>query len=83
MLTFWKVTKLKYKQSNNLQDHLAHAAEKTGLKELKRNLPSLLLTNKISNPESWSAAYKVFYPTALPQTTWAKYFLLHVAITKT
>ena len=52
MVTFWKVTKLKYKQSNNLQDHPAHAAEKTGLKELKRNLPSFLLTNKISNPES-------------------------------
>ena len=81
MLTFWKVTKLKYKQSNNLQDHLPHAAEKSVIFEwTEAKLASFpLITNKISNPESWSASYKVFYPTALPKTTSAK----HVAITTT
>ena len=81
MLTFWKVTKLKYKQSNNLQDHLAHTAEKSVIFEwTEAKLPSFsLITNKISNRESWSVAYKVFYPTALPKTTSAK----HVAITTT
>ena len=29
-------------------------------------------------PTACAATYKVFYPTALPQTTWPKYFLLHV-----
>lgn len=82
MLTFWKVTKLKYKQPNNLQDHLAHAAEKSVVFEwIEAKLASFsfIITNKISNAESWSAAYKVFYPTALPKTTSAK----HVAITTT